>query len=103
MNKERILNDLSRNKKLKPPKTNIQEILLTLITYGDVSIKDFPYLSGYRTRVSELENKHGLQLYTENHTGVNKFGNSYTFVKHCLHITMIKDAVSLYKKLTNEL
>lgn len=103
MNKERLYKDLNRNKKLKPPKTNIQEILLTLITYGDVSIKDFPYLSGYRTRVSELENKHGLQLYTENHTGINKFGNGYTFVKHCLLSSRINDAVSLYKKLTNEL
>lgn len=48
---------------LSNPTTNKAEILYTLITNGSVSIKDFPYLSGFRTRISELVND--LNVYCE--------------------------------------
>ena len=44
------------------PTTSTQEVLLTLILQGSVSIFDFPYLSGFRTRVSNLCLNYGLNL-----------------------------------------
>ena len=46
------------------PKTNIQEVLLTLITNGKTSFFDFSYMQGYRTRVSNLTLTYGLNLET---------------------------------------
>ena len=34
------------------PKTNNQEVLLTLILQGTVSIFDYAYMSGFRTRIA---------------------------------------------------
>ena len=41
-------------KELTTPKNTTAEVLFTLIKKGSVSIMDFPYLSGFRSRVSEL-------------------------------------------------
>lgn len=65
------------------PRTNREEILFQLLKHGSVSIMDFPYLSGFRTRVSEIT-KEGLNLRSENITDYNKFGNKFTYVKHIL-------------------
>ena len=40
---------------MKPPLTNEQEVLYTLIKKGYVTFKDFAYLPGFRTRVSQLK------------------------------------------------
>lgn len=69
---------------LSNPTTNKAEILYTLIEKGSVSIKDFPYLSGFRTRVSELVNDDDIKMIHISTTGVNKFGNSYTYKEHIL-------------------
>ena len=69
---------------MKNPLTNTQEILYTLITQGYVSLFDFPYLAGFRTRVSELVNKHGIPLQTIKDKRHNKFGNAYTYHIHRL-------------------
>jgi hypothetical protein len=69
---------------LSNPKTNKAEILYTLIKKGSVSIKDFPYLSGFRTRISELVNEYDIKMIHISSTGVNKFGNSYTYKEHIL-------------------
>lgn len=84
---------------MKTPRTNTQEVLLTLIEKGTVSIFDFPYLSGFRTRVSELCNKYKLKLKHEQKKGINKFGNTYTFVEHILIDKT--EALTLYSELTN--
>ena len=42
---------------MNTPKTTEQEILLHLIENDNVSIFDFPYLSGFRTRISNLKAK----------------------------------------------
>lgn len=68
----------------KQPKTSEQEVLLTLILQGQVSIFDFPYLSGFRTRVSQLQNKHGLSLDRTLEKSCNKFGNTYNYAIHKL-------------------
>ena len=66
------------------PKTSEQEVLLTLILQGHVSIFDFPYLSGFRTRVSQLQTIHGLELDRKLDTRCNKFGNTYSYAIHIL-------------------
>lgn len=82
------------------PKTSEQEVLLTLITQGHVSIFDFSYLSGFRTRVSELQSNYGLNLDRVTDTRCNKFGNSYTYAIHKLPASEKEKAVELYHKLT---
>ena len=85
-------------KPLTAPRTHKQEILLHLITHGFVSIFNFPYMSGFRTRVSELTREDRLDIQVTQHSGKNKFGNTYNF-----HIHRLQDrnqAIELYKQLT---
>ena len=81
---------------LSAPKTNKAEILHTLIQKGSVSIKDFPYLSGFRTRISELVNDDDIQMLHVSSTGVNKFGNSYTYKEHVLPERYKEAAIEKY-------
>ena len=84
------------------PRTNVQEVLLTLILQGYVSIFDFPYLSGYRTRVSELQLKHGLELERKMAERSNKFGNSYHYAIHRLPEDQKENAIKLYYKINKQ-
>lgn len=81
------------------PTSNTEEILLTLILQGYVSIFDFPYLSSFRTRISELNNIHGLKLTRVLSNRTNKFANSYSYAIHRLPAEEKDKAISLYKKL----
>lgn len=83
---------------MKQPKTNIQEILYTLIENGEVSIMDYPYLSSFRTRISDLNLKHGLSFDTYFKTKINKFKNSYSYAVHKL--TNKEQAIKLYNEMT---
>ena len=83
---------------LLAPKTTEQEILLHLIENGKVSIFDFPYLSGFRTRISNLKKK-GVEIESELIKGVNKYGNKYLFALHS--IIDKNTAVSIYENLTH--
>jgi len=85
------------------PKTNTQEILLQLILNGSVSIFDFSYLSGFRTRVSELVLTHELKLDKEMKSGKNKFGNTYTYALHKLPEEQKEFAINLYSKLNRQI
>lgn len=82
---------------LSSPKTNKAEILYTLIKNGSVSIKDFPYLSGFRTRISELANDDDIQMLHISSTGINKFGNSYTYKEHLLPAELRDSAIKKYQ------
>jgi len=77
------------------PKTSEQEVLLTLITQGHVSIFDFSYLSGFRTRVSELQSNYGLTLERVTDTRCNKFGNNYTYAIHKLPASEASKLISV--------
>jgi hypothetical protein len=81
------------------PKNNTQELLFILIQQGNISIMDMPHLSGFRTRISELELKHGLKLSRKMITKRNKFGNVYQYANHILNDNNKKKAVELYKKI----
>ena len=88
-------------KSLKRPQTNIQEVLLELIAKGEITFFDFAYMQGFRTRISELSLKYGLNIHKSTLTAVNKFGNTYRFTLHKLPKSDRKNAIKLYKSLTN--
>lgn len=81
------------------PTTSTEEVLLTLITQGHVSIFDYPYLSGFRTRVSNLCLVHGLKLDRVLDKRTNKFGNVYSYAIHKLPKEEKEKAINLYKKI----
>jgi hypothetical protein len=83
----------------KFPRTSEQEVLLTLITQGHVSIFDFSHLSGFRTRVSQLQTLHGLSLERILDKRCNKFGNTYSYAIHKLPKSEKEKAIKLYNKL----
>jgi len=59
------------------------EILNTAIANGEVSIKDFYWLSGFRTRISELNRDYGLfnkRIANEK----NRFNRLYNYTVHVL-------------------
>lgn len=85
----------------KYPRTSEQEVLLTLITQGHVSIFDFSYLSGFRTRVSQLQTLHGLSLDRVLDKRCNKFGNTYSYAIHKLPESEKEKAINLYNKLNS--
>lgn len=81
------------------PKSWQQEILLTLILKGKVSLVDFPKLSGYRTRVSELREM-GIKTKDVKVYFTSRFGNKSDYIEH--HLLNKEFAESLYKELTDE-
>jgi len=81
------------------PTTSGEEVLLTLILQGYVSIFDFPWLSGFRTRVSNLQLIHGLKLNRVLANRSNKFGNQFSYAIHRLPPEEKENAILLYKKL----
>lgn len=85
------------------PKNCTQEVLLTLILNGKVSIFDFPYLSGFRTRISDLRLKHGLNIHSENKKHKNKFNRIYTYAEHHLSEAEREKAIRIYSQLNNSI
>ena len=81
---------------MNTPKTTEQEILLHLIENGSVSIFDFPYLSGFRTRISNLKAKF-VTIETSKLTSINKYGRTYSYAMH--RIIDKQKAIDLYEKL----
>lgn len=90
------------NQDLQPPETSLQEVLYTLITKGSVSIVDFRYLSGFRSRVSNLKVKYDLPMISKDAEGINKFGNTFRYVVHILENQNLEFAKKLYRKLQKE-
>lgn len=89
----------TKQNEMKPPKTSIAEILYTLINSGAVSIIIFPYLSSFRSRLSDLRLKHGLTIKRVQKTKLNKFKNSYTYVVHKLDKSEKEKAIKVYNEL----
>ena len=81
------------------PKTNLQEVLLTLILQGHVSLFDHSYMAGFRTRVSNLVLHYGLNLETKKAKRCNKFGNSYNYHIHKLPADQKEKAILIYNKM----
>jgi len=81
------------------PKSNLQEVLLTLILQGHVTLFHFPVMAGFRTRVSNLVLEYGLNLETTKAQRCNKFGNSYTYHIHKLPENENEKAIAIYNKM----
>lgn len=87
---------------LKEPSSDREEILLTIIEQDEViGLRDFGYMAGFRTRISELKRDElipeGVKVKTTMHLGYNRFGNSYKFAKHSFDGTEL--TLSILKKL----
>lgn len=83
------------------PKNSTQEVLLHLILFGSASIEDFGWLSGFRTRISNLILDHGLFLEREWIFAFNQYGNQIKYGKHYLPEKEKEKAVQLYKNLNS--
>lgn len=81
------------------PKSNLAEVLLTLIQDGNVSIKDYGWMCGFRTRCSDLNLKYGLKLDTKPMTDTNKHGREFRYNIHILPESQIEYAIELYNKI----
>lgn len=86
---------------LARPKNNKAEILFTLLEKGSVSIEDFPYLSGFRTRVSELVRIDEIPLSHKSKVGKNKFGKSFTYREHHLPDIFREHALHKYNSINS--
>lgn len=84
-------------KTISRPRTNKAEVLYALIKDGTVSIMDFPYMSGFRTRVSEI--KIQLPLNRKLITKINGHGNSYNYAIHRLSEFNFTKGINLYHKI----
>lgn len=82
---------------LPPPTSDLQDVLFHIIKHGEVSLRNFPMMGGYRTRVSELREK-GVKFVEIPSEGLkNRHGhNKVIFLHKCTNINF---AVSLYKEL----
>jgi hypothetical protein len=56
----------------------------TLIKNGSASLKDFPVLAGFRTRISEITLDHNVSLVHKIETGVNVFEILFWYKHHFL-------------------
>jgi hypothetical protein len=81
---------------MEKPKNTKAEILLTAIENGSVSIMDFPYLSGFRTRISEINSMQRV-FNTRMKKGVNKYGRVYNYAVHYIENT--EASIDLYGKI----
>jgi len=88
------MNDLFQG--LPMPKTATQEVLLSLILQGSVSIFDFAWMSGFRTRISNLKLDYNLNIETEKLKKKNKFGNTYVYCNHILRENEKQNAIDFY-------
>jgi hypothetical protein len=93
------MNDLFND--LPQPKTATQEVLLSLILQGYVSIFDFAWMSGFRTRISNLKLDFGLNIETQRVNKKNKYGNTYVYHEHVLPDNQKQNAIDLYLKLNS--
>lgn len=87
---------------LPEPESSLQDVLYRLIKSGVASIKDFPHLSGFRTRISNLKADHGLNLEIKQGFGTNSHGRKIIFAIHLLPESEYLNAVKLYHKIRGE-
>ncbi len=84
-------------KQIAKPTTTLTEVLYELLTKKSISNADLPYMWGFRARISDLINKHGIDLYTTEVKAKNKHGRQYSYVQH--QLLKRKDALKIYNKL----
>lgn len=81
---------------LEKPLNNLADVLFELLNNGSASIKEFDYMAGFRTRVSELVLDHLIPLSSITETDTNKHGNPYHYKRHFLAPEMKDFAKGIY-------
>lgn len=87
--------------KLPKPKSTTLEVLYHLLAIGETSIENFYWMAGFRTRISELTNKHDILLTKVPRKGISKFKNPYTYHVHTIRDESREKAIKLYLELCN--
>lgn len=82
--------------KLSEPLSYKARVLYTLIKKGGVSLKDYPFLAGFRTRISELKRDYNVKLIPTVVTDVDKYGSHYYYKHHSLPPEEVNNAIQVY-------
>jgi hypothetical protein len=85
-------------KRLSLPKNQKAFILHTLINKKFISEQDVP-MNGFRARVSELINDHGVDIQSEMVAFKNTFGHSSKYKKRFIPKKGIDKAIKVYNKI----
>ena len=81
---------------LSTPLNYRARVLYTLIEKGSTSLKYFPYLAGFRTRISELKRTFNVKLIPSIVTDVDKYGSHYYYKHHSLPPEEVDWAIQVY-------
>lgn len=91
----------NQKNRIPEPKSDNAEVLLHLIKKGSVSAKDFWWLSGYRSRISNLLLRHNVPIRKESKTGTNKRGNQFQYIVCHLDAHHKETALAIYHKINS--
>lgn len=81
---------------LSEPLSWRSRVLYALINKGGTSLKDFPHLAGFRTRISELKRHFNVKLIPTVVTDVDKYGSHYYYKHHSLPPEEVNNAIQVY-------
>jgi len=81
---------------LSTPLSYRARVLYTLIEKGGVSLKDYPFLAGFRTRISELKRDFNVKLIPTVVTDVDIYGSHYYYKHHSLPPEEVNNAIQVY-------
>jgi hypothetical protein len=85
-------------KRLSPPKNQKAFILHTLINKKHISEQDIP-MNGFRARISELINDHGVDIQSEMVSFKNTFGHSGKYKRRFISKKEVDKAIKVYNKI----
>jgi hypothetical protein len=83
------------------PNSTLTFVLHLLIEKGNVSERDTK-LNGYRTRISEIENKHGIKLKEKIVKFTNDFGRKGWYKEHSIEPGYKEKAKTVLKELVSK-
>ncbi len=92
------------HKKINKPTNSYALCLYLLLEAGIKGIDNYEaVVKGrnwkFNTRLSELINKHNLQVHKKDEQGENQFGHTYTSKRYCLYECDLERNLELYNKL----
>lgn len=90
--------------KIEPPKNSKALCLYLLLEAGLRGMDNYEaVVKGrnwkFNTRLSELINKHGLEVHKKDEKGTNQFGHEYVSKRYCLYENQLEKNIEIYKKL----
>lgn len=82
--------------KLSEPLNWKAKVLYTLIKKGNTDLKDFPFLAGFRTRISEFRLQHNVKLISVDIPDLGFFGRRSDYKRHYLPPEEVNNAIQVY-------